>query len=42
MGSIPEPTLVLGGVRIGHGLHESGYCNFEVYAGTRNLNFGIP
>ena len=34
MGSIPEPTLVLAV----HGPHESCYCYFKVYAGTRNLN----
>ena len=34
----PRNDLVLGYVRIGmHGLHESSYCYFKVYMGTRNL-----
>jgi len=34
----PRNDLVLGCVRIGmHGLHESSYCYFKVYTGTRNL-----
>ena len=31
----PRNDLVFGDR---HGLHESSYCYFEVYAGTRNLN----
>ena len=36
----PRTNLELGGVRISdwHGLYESSYCYFRVYAGTRNLN----
>jgi len=34
----PRTDFVLGGVRIGMDLHESSYCYFKVYAGTRNLN----
>ena len=37
----PRNDLVLGGIRIGHGLHESSYCYFKVYAGTFNLNLSI-
>ena len=33
----PRNDLVLGGIRIWHGLHESSYCYFKVYAGTRTL-----
>ena len=33
----PRKDLVLGGIRIGHGLHDSSYHYFKVYAGTRNL-----
>jgi len=37
----PRNDLVLGGIRIGHGLHESSYCYFKVYVGTFNLNISI-
>jgi len=37
----PRNDLVLGGIRIGHGLHESSYHYFKVYAGTFNLNISI-
>ena len=37
MGSISEPTFVLGGVRIDRGCMNLTYCYFKVYEGTRNL-----
>ena len=37
MGSIPE-RLSAQRRKDWHGLHESSYCHFKVYAGTRNLN----
>ena len=38
MSSIPEPTFVLGGVRVDMGCMNLVTCYFEVYAGTRNIN----